>query len=318
MWVETIKDSFRIDLEKGLNQKQKSIPSKYFYDKIGSVLFQKIMALPEYYLTRCELEIIQTHKDKIAELVDNESINLVELGVGDGQKTRFLINSFLYEKKKINYTAIDISKAAIHSITSLFGSRFPNIKTQGLHAEYFHGLKWLKENSDKRKLVLFLGSNIGNFTHNEQLLFLQYLRNYLRKDDLLFIGFDLIKDEDILIKAYDDSLGITSDFNLNMLQRINRELGGNFDINKWQHSPRFNKVLGAMESFLESTEAQEVYIEDLDQSFVFQKGEKIYTECSVKFNLERINQLAIESGFLIKENFFDKKRYFVDSLWKAY
>lgn len=305
------------DVLKGLSASPKRLPSKYFYDDRGCRLFQKIMSLPEYYLTRAEAEILEQHRARIVSLVANAPFTLVELGAGDGSKTSLLIEYLLQEQKKFFYAPIDISEHALEILTQSLSTRFPKLHIHGIAGEYFHGLRQLHKLKRQRTVVLFLGSNIGNFTQELALRFLKHLRRSLQTGDDLLIGFDLKKDIPTLIRAYSDSAGVTREFNFNLLRRLNRELGATFDLNTFEHYATYNPTLGAMESYLISKIAQTVWIETARQSFTFDAFEPIHTEYSFKYSERDIDHFAKAAGFARIENFYDSKRQFVDSLWRA-
>lgn len=308
---------FLQDVLTGLKSSPKRLPSKYFYDDEGSRLFQKIMTLPEYYLTRAEAEILETHRERIAQYLGTRPFSLVELGAGDGTKTKLLIECFLHRKLDFSYVPIDISAHALGVLSQTLTHRFPALRIQRLACDYFHGLARLEQDRAHTLFVLFLGSNIGNFTPAETTEFLSCLRRALRSGDFALIGFDLKKDLHTLLCAYSDAAGVTRDFNLNLLRRINRELGATFNLAKFQHYATYNPVLGAMESYLISKEPQHVWIETAKETISFDAFEPIHTEYSFKYSEHDIARLADTAGFKIIENFYDRKRQFVDSLWQV-
>jgi L-histidine N-alpha-methyltransferase len=309
--------TFALDVLIGLSQKPKFLPSKYFYDEEGSKLFQQITELPEYYLTQCESEIFQNKKGAIAGLIGGNEFNLVELGAGDGRKTKILLEQFLKEELDFRYVPIDICEAAVEGLISGLDKHVPQVPIEGLVADYCDGLKWLSTMNGYRNVVLFLGSSIGNFSYSEAREFLYGLWNALEDGDYLLIGFDLKKDIQILERAYNDSQDVTAQFNLNLLHRINRELGGNFDADQFQHYSSYNALSGAMESYLISRQKQVVDIGALNQSFPFEAWEPMHTEYSYKYLESDIASLAEETGFTIVAQLMDSKRYFVDSVWEV-
>ena len=311
-------DAFALDVLVGLSAPRKSIPSKYFYDAMGSDLFRQITELPEYYPTACELEILEYHREAIARYGDYEPFNLVELGAGFSKKTTTLLEYFTDAKLDFRYVPIDISESAMCSLVESLNGRFPTMEVNGLVADYFTGMKWLNNRHKRKSLVLFLGSSIGNFTHAQACVFMRNVWNCLNHDDLILIGFDLKKDIDLLLRAYNDSKGVTREFNLNLLHRINRELGGRFDMTKFRHFGTYDVFSGGMESYLVSQERQSVFIEKIGRSFTFEPWEPIHTEYSYKYLMSDIEQLARETGFEIYENFFDSRRFFTDSMWRVY
>lgn len=310
-------NTFAEDVWKGLSSEPKYLSSKYFYDDEGSRLFQKIMDLPEYYLTRAELEIFEKQTKEIYEAFcgDCAEFDLIELGAGDGTKTAVLIDYFTRQKADFTYSPIDISRKAVDFLTEKFKVEFPELKMNAKTGDYFRILETFKTESDRPKILLFLGSNIGNFSRDQALQFFSELCGTMNENDLLFVGFDLQKDPRVILAAYDDAKGVTAHFNLNLLKRINHELGANFDLNKFSHYAIYRPTECAARSFLISREKQTVYIESLNCSFDFKQWEPIFMEISQKYSQEMIEDLAVSSGFKIKRNFYDSRNYFVDSFW---
>jgi L-histidine N-alpha-methyltransferase len=308
-------EEFALDVLVGLSDTVKALPSKYFYDEEGSRLFTEITMLDEYYLTACERETLEKNKESIGDNIGKQPFNLIEFGSGDGQKTRLLLRYFLERQLDFRYVPIDISHSAMISLFEDLEQNFPELEVEGIVSEYFSGTKWLANRTKRKNLVIFLGSNIGNFTHAQARIFLRNLWSSLKNGDEVLIGFDLKKDIELLLSAYNDSKGVTSKFNLNILARINRELGGQFDLSKFRHFGTYNVFTGAMESFLISLEDQEVFIDKIGRSFNFRAWEPIHVEYSYKYTESDIRNLALETGYSVKENFYDPKRYFIDSLW---
>ena len=309
---------FAEDVLSGLSATPKALSSKYFYDDEGTRLFQEIMKLPEYYLTGCESEIFSMQGNNIYAAFANgdNAFDLIELGAGDGTKTALLIGDFLEHNADISYSPIDISQEALDALTEKFTAEFPSLKMDTLNGDYFRILESLKNGNGRRKVLLFLGSNIGNFSRGEAVDFFRRLRRVMSENDLLFVGFDLQKDPHVIANAYDDAAGVTARFNLNLLTRINRELAGNFDVEKFTHYANYRPIEGAARSFLISREQQTVCIEALDRDFEFDQWEAVFMEISQKYSLPMIGDLAAESGFEIKQNFFDSRSYYCDSLWR--
>lgn len=305
------------DIRTALAGVPKRIPPRYFYDQEGSHLFQRITKLPEYYLTSCEYEILETHKRAISGLMSDDPFNLVELGAGDGHKTGVLLRHLLNQRRSFEYIPIDISASAMKALLQTIESEFAGLKVQGLVAEYFEGLQWLHQRKAQRTLVLFLGSNIGNFAPAEAQSFLRSLQGALNFGDLALIGFDLMKEIELLNRAYNDSQGVTRDFNLNLLRRINRELGGTFDLSQFQFYATFNPLSRAIESYLVSLMRQFVRIDKLSMTVEFEAWEPIHTESSYKYGLSEIASMASANGYSILTQLFDKRQYFVDSLWRV-
>jgi dimethylhistidine N-methyltransferase len=311
-------NQFATDVLEGLSARPKHLSSKYFYDDEGSRLFQEIMKLPEYYLTGCELEIFETKADEIFNSFANGSnaFDLIELGAGDGTKTAVLVSHFLERNADITYSPIDISQEALDALSAKFSSEFPTLRMETKKGDYFHILQTLKNGGGRRKVLMFLGSNIGNFTREQSVDFFCDLREVMNPNDLLFIGFDLQKDPHVIANAYDDAAGVTAAFNLNLLTRINRELGANFDLGKFAHYANYRPIEGSARSYLISREKQEVRINALDRSFFFDQWEAMFMEISQKYTINMISGLANASGFEIKQNFFDRRDYYCDSLWQ--
>ena len=312
-------ETFAADVLRGLSDKPKTLSSKYFYDDAGSRLFRRIMDLPEYYLTRAEFEIFSTRTEEIfaAFTQKSESFDLIELGAGDGSKTAVLIDYFLGHKTDFSYMPIDISQEAVDALTEKFSAKFPLLSINARTGDYFRILESLKTSAAKPKIILFLGSNIGNFSRARAIEFFRNLRAVMNAQDLLFVGFDLQKDPHTILKAYDDAQGVTAAFNLNLLARINRELGADFDLQKFSHYAIYHPTDCAARSFLVSRESQSVRVEALNRSFDFGAWEAIFMEISQKYDLEMIGDLARAGGFQTTQNFFDSRNYFVDSLWKT-
>lgn len=310
--------SFAEDVLAGFTSTPKTLSSKYFYDDEGSRLFMEIMKLPEYYLTRSELEIFTSQTAGIFEAFSPETdgFDLIELGAGDGTKTAVLIDHFLNRGADFTYLPIDISQEALDALAAKFRREFPDLLITTRTGDYFRILETLKNGAGRRKILMFLGSNIGNFNRAQSLDFFKQLRGVMNANDLLFTGFDLQKDPHVIINAYDDAQGVTAAFNLNLLKRINRELGANFDLENFSHYAVYRPVECAARSFLISREKQSVYIEALGRSFDFEQWEAIFMEISQKYSLSMIENLAAESGFQIEKNFFDSQNFYTDSLWK--
>lgn len=311
------KETFKSDVLAGLSKPRKQIPSKYFYDKRGSALFNQIACHPDYYLTRSELIVLNTYKKKISKLFSTRKFNLIELGPGDGKKTDILIDQFSQDALDFCYSPVDISETYLNTLVAKLHTQRPNLHITPMCHDYCDSAKWLKNNHERRNIVLFLGSNIGNFDVATAEEFLHNLWKNLAQDDYLFMGFDLCKDVDILMQAYNDSNGITRAFNLNLLQRMNRELGANFNIDKFQHYGCYNAYKRTMESFIISTQAQVVEITALEKTFFFQSYEPILVEHSWKYQLPQIKQLAQRAGFEILQTFLDPVHLFADTLWRV-
>lgn len=309
--------TFAKDVVDGLSRDPKQLSSKYFYDKKGDELFQAIMRMPEYYLTDCEYSIFNQQKANILNAIGRADFELIELGAGDGFKTKVLLEHFLQEEVPFVYRPIDISQNVLDGLQTELQQQWPDLAVRPLKGDYFKMLEQLHSENGQRKVVLFLGANIGNYTRTEALRFLINLREQLDPEDLLLIGFDLKKDPEVILKAYNDPAGITAAFNLNLLTRINRELGGNFDLEQFSHWETYHPITGEAKSYLISHREQEVEISAVEKSFQFDAWEAIDVELSLKYNPKEIKALARAAGFRIIEHFYDDKNYFVDSLWRV-
>ncbi len=304
------------DVIKGLSSSPKYLPSKYFYDAEGDRLFQQIMQCPEYYLTRCEMEIflMQTKALAVPLLKRFHEFDILELGAGDATKSTHLLRYLSQCGKEFTYYPIDISKNVIQLLEEEMPQRIPGLQVQGLHGDYFEMIEKSYEVSKYRKLVLFLGSNIGNFTPEDAALFLLALSHQLKSNDLVLIGFDLKKNPKQILAAYNDRLGVTKAFNLNLLRRINSELGADFDLTQFDHYPTYDPVSGGCKSYLISLDDQEVHIGN--GSFPFYRNEPVWTELSQKYSEQEINALAVHSGFRPIAGFYDCKHFFLDVVWE--
>ena len=309
---------FAEEVLRGLSSTPKQLSSKYFYDDEGSRLFQEIMRLPEYYPTRAELKIFTEQTEKISDAFTNgaDAIDMIELGAGDGTKTAVLIEHFLERDIDFTYSPIDISQEANDALSAKFRDKFPHLRISPHTGDYFKVLGSLKNGSDRRKILMFLGSNIGNFQRDQAVDFFRQLRGVMNPNDRLFTGFDMQKDPRVIVSAYDDSQGVTAAFNLNLLQRINRELGANFDLDKFSHYAQYRPVECAARSFLISREKQSVTIKALNRTFEFEQWEPIFMEISQKYTRAMIEDLAAESDFEIETEFFDEVNFYTDSLWR--
>ncbi len=309
---------FEKDILKGLSAQEKLLSSKYFYDERGSKIFQDIMHMPEYYLTDCELEIFESQKQDIYNdfVGQDKHFVLVEPGAGDGEKTKVLLSHFLNENIEFEYIPIDISGEAVKQLVDDLENELPGLEVQGKIGDYHQILKEINAYDHTKKILLFLGSNIGNFNQQQSVDLLKSFKAVMHPGDLIFIGFDLKKDPEVILKAYDDPHGHTTAFNLNLLQRINDELGGDFDLQLFIHREEYNQKSGTAKSFLVSQTKQNVQIRELNLTITFECGETIFMEISQKYDMNMIKNLAQKSGFEIVRNFYDKRQYFVNSLWK--
>lgn len=313
--VDLSTKEFASAVKVGLLATPKSLSSMYFYDDRGSELFQAISRHPDYYLTRTEHSILAANANAIFESIDCKELDVVELGAGDGHKTQILLNAFANAGKSINYCPIDISAAAIRSLED--GLKLPeNVQLNPIVADHLGGLDEISAESSRAKLVLFLGSSIGNFNRVDTVNFLKNIGAHLQKGDFLLLGFDLKKDISRLLRAYNDDSGLTEAFNKNLLTRINRELSANFNPDRFQHFGTYNPILGAMESYLVADSAQQVMIADLGLVVSFNAWEPIHLEYSFKFSIDDIQYFADASHFSVVHNYLDSETLFCDSLWR--
>lgn len=309
---------FRKDVERGLSDSPKTLPSKYFYDKKGDELFVQIMKLPEYYLTRAEFEIFREQSEALIqafEITPKQHFELIELGPGDGTKTKQLLKVLQQGDYQFDYLPIDISQNALDQLEQNLGEELPGVSVRKKQGDYFTMLASLRE-SHHPKVLFFLGSNIGNMTDLQAAEFIYKLGSNLRPNDKLFLGVDLIKPANIVLPAYDDPAGLTKAFNLNLLSRINTELGGDFDINMFSHQPEYTVDNGIAISYLVSTVEQTVTLNGSAKRYKFSQGEKILTEISRKYNDQIINNIVRNTDFQITHKLTDRKGYFANYILK--
>ena len=300
--------TFAQELSRSIRQKQKSINPKFFYDQKGSQLFEKICVLPEYYLTRTEISILKQIDGKLQSYLDG-NFRLVELGSGSSQKTRLLIDILTRLQKHVEYFPIDISKILKSSSTAL-QSDYKKLHITGIIDNYENGLEFVKNYDDMKNLIIFLGSSFGNFDPENGIKFLQKINSSMKKGDLFLVGLDLVKDKDVLYQAYNDSQGITAQFNLNVLSRINSELGGNFDTSKFVHHVVYNENQNKIELYLRSLSKQTVEIPNADLMLEIDEDELIHTENSHKYTISQIKQMFTMTGYQIKDMWNDDNRYY--------
>lgn len=320
---EAARESFAEDVRRGLTREPKSLPPKYFYDELGSHLFDAICLLPEYYLTRAEREIFETHAASIVAAASGNgaaALTLVELGSGSATKTRLLIEAALARQTSLLYVPVDISRAALEASARALLQSYPDLSVEGFASDYDSAFPLLRARlarEDARALVLFLGSNVGNFDPEEARDFLRRLRAALRPGDCLLMGADLKKDAATLEAAYDDSLGVTAAFNLNLLARINRELRADFRLRDFRHVAVYNERAGRVEIYAESAREQTVNVRALDLVVRFARGERVHTENSYKYDLAGILRLAEETGFRSANTWLDDAERFSSNLLVA-
>jgi L-histidine N-alpha-methyltransferase len=311
-------DTFGRDVQSGLRSNPKALPPKYFYDSLGSHLFEAICCLPEYYVSRAESEILRQHTEEMILEIQGDtrrSIRLVELGSGSAEKTRYWIKALLDRQKELHYVPVDISASSLDRTCQRLLFDYPSLRVTAYAADYSAALRALAGSptmatDDKLNVVLFLGSSVGNLDPNEASAFLREVRRTLRPGDALFLGADLKKSAALLVPAYNDALGVTAAFNLNLLVRINRELGGDFDVAEFEHRALYDEQLGRIEMHLVSRTAQTVRIRAMDLEVTFEPGESIYTENSYKFDVSGLSDLARDTGFSLRRTWSDSASLF--------
>jgi L-histidine N-alpha-methyltransferase len=310
-------NSFAEDIRTGLLAVPKRLFPKYFYDELGSQLFEAICLLPEYYLTRAENEILARYANEIVNSFEGYK-TLLEMGSGSASKTRSIIEAILRRQPDLLFIPVDISATALENSSRVLLQSYPELRIEAYAGEYYDGLAALRQRPQgTHTLALFLGSNIGNFDADEAHNFLRALRDVLRAGDALLLGADLKKDPAVLEAAYDDALGVTAAFNLNLLVRINRELGGNFDTRAFRHVVTYNHETGCVETYAESLYTQSIRLNKLDLEIHFDKGERVHTENSYKYDLEGLSRMATETGFTRERTWLDEREQFSSNLFLA-
>lgn len=309
---------FADDVRAGLTASPKFLLPKYFYDELGSRLFEAITSLPEYYLTRAEAEILRARAGEMAAALGGP-VWLVELGSGDGQKTRLVIEALLARQGKLEYVPVDISESAIEASSRSLLFSYPDLRITAYIGEYQTALRMIRKErvGPGRTLVLFLGSTLGNLDPAERLALLHDVRHLLNPGEGFLLGTDLKKSESVLLPAYNDPLGVTAAFNLNLLARINRELEGDLDLTSFRHRALYNREEGRVEMHLESRRAQTATIGALGLEVSFVQGETIHTESSYKFDLDQVAALAAETGFELRRTWMDTAERFASNLLVA-
>ncbi|MGZ3498488.1 MAG: L-histidine N(alpha)-methyltransferase [Vulcanimicrobiaceae bacterium] len=306
--------TFAEDVQSGLSARTKNLPSKYFYDELGSALFEAITVLPEYYLTRAETEILREWGWEIVRALGNP-IEFLELGSGSAVKTRLLIGEALRVQSTLRYSPIDISYEALRSSATSLVDAYPKLSITAYAADYFTILRSDMLRFENRVLAMFMGSNIGNYQPRDAAELLASLATSLRRGDALLIGADLKKDREVLELAYNDPTGVTAAFDKNILARINRELGGNFDLSEFEHLAVYDEEHGVVNSYLEAQRALDARIDRLNMTVRFADGERIHTESSYKFSVQDIAEIGADAGFELARSWFDRaKRFSVNLL----
>ncbi|MGP1992487.1 L-histidine N(alpha)-methyltransferase [Zobellia laminariae] len=303
---------FEEEVHAGLTDFPKHLSSKYFYDEKGDKLFQDIMNMPEYYLTQKEYDILLNHTAEISELFSsgNPKFKLIELGAGDGKKTKILLKYLSENGFDFKYQPIDISQNVLNGLEKSLQKELPNVTVEPQQGTYFEALEEINSENGTKKVILFLGSNIGNLLHEQAIDFLKSVQELMQDEDLFFIGFDMKKNPQTILDAYNDQTGITAAFNKNVLARINNELGGNFDLDKFLHWEVYDPETGTAKSYLVSKEDQTVSIDSLDVLIDFKQWETIHTEISQKYDDKVVAWLAEEAGLKIETEFSDSEKFY--------
>lgn len=300
--------TFCAEVDTGLRQSPKSLPTRYLYDHEGSELFESITDLPEYYLTRCETQILRDHADEIIRECGQLG-SIIEFGSGSSKKTRLILEAALRAQGPVTYVPIDISSDFLHETATNLLNQYPELSIDAVSGEYFDVADALPV-SPRPLLILFLGSNIGNLTLDEGVDFMARVGRQMRDGDHFLLGIDLVKDPAIIEAAYNDKRGVTGAFNLNLLARINRELNANFDVSRFAHRAPYLENEHRVEMRLYSLADQVVEIEGVGRSIPFAEGEFIHTEWSHKYTLESFGAMAARAGLEIDETWLDDKQWF--------
>ena len=307
--------NFREDVRRGLTARPKSLPPRWFYDDLGSALFDAICFLPEYYVTRAETEVLTTRGPEIVEAFGAHA-RLVELGSGAARKTRILLDVITNRHPEIEYAPVDVDESMLEKVARDLLADYEGLRISAICSDFTRpSIPLAKLNISRgRTIVLFLGSTIGNLEPEQAVTMFRDLRATLRPGDAVLLGADLRKDRATLEAAYNDSLGVTAAFNLNVLQRINRDLGGHFDLERFAHRALYDEQHGRIEMHLDSRQAQVVRIDALELDVAFGEGESIHTESSYKHDEGTIAALASASGFTVSRMWTDSRRWFADFL----
>lgn len=295
----------------GLSRVHRALPPKLFYDEQGSALFEQITCLPEYYPTRTEAAILTANADDICSRIGRD-VSVSELGAGTATKTRILLNALLHRQANVDYFPLDVSHAALQLAKDELNADFKSVNVYP-HVGDFEDVSFLAAHAPPR-LVLYLGSSIGNLEQGDAIALLKSVARHLSPGDHFLLGVDLVKDRDILVAAYDDRAGITAAFNKNLLARINRELGGNFEPDAFQHVALWNEAAARIEMHLESKRPQHVRIDAFDTTLSFSRGERIHTENSYKYTVQRLENMMHSGGFEVVHTWTDPQRWFAVSL----
>jgi len=292
----------------GLMARRKTLPCKLFYDDRGSALFEEITRLPEYYLTRIELEILRDRGKEIA-LAAGSPVSIMELGAGTATKTGTLVRAFARRQMRVKYFPVDISPAALAEAKKRIRDECPRVVIGPVIADFSNGFGFL-QNIPGRKIVLYLGSSIGNFDWHAATAMLRKGRDRLNSGDALLLGTDMVKSPEILVPAYNDAQGVTAEFDKNILVRLNREFDADFDLDSFRHVAEWNPLRSRMEIYLESTRAQAVTLRTTGLIVKFAAGERIHTENSYKYTEQMVETMLCVSGFKLEKTWYDRRRWF--------
>jgi L-histidine Nalpha-methyltransferase len=314
MDVQAHQHTFAQDVACGLSAPQKWLPPKYFYDERGSRLYEQICALPEYYPYRAEMDILSTYAAEIhAEI---RHLALVEFGSGSATKTRHLLSAYEWAGQPFCYCPVDISQQILWDTAHQLLQEYRHLEIRAMHADFAGQPEVIQAFQLEKKAVAFFGSSLGNFTRGESVAFLQRTASIMGPEDVFLLGIDLKKSPTILVPAYDDAQGVTAAFNLNVLHRINRELGGQFDLQSFEHLALYNEEQGCIEMHLRSRRTQPVPIAKIAHAVSFAKDETIHTESSYKYSVDEVRDLGYEANLVLRRTWFDARRYFLLALFR--
>jgi dimethylhistidine N-methyltransferase len=316
--IEQISERVGLAVREGLASRPKCLPSWLFYDEAGSRLFEQITELPEYYLTRVERGILATHaQDMITQAAEGQRLRIAELGAGSAEKTRLLLRAAVQRQVTLVYEPVDVSLSALAEAQERIEREIPGVHVALQLADYTHGLALEPTIAGERRLVLYIGSSIGNFEPRAAERLLAGVRAGLQPGDGLLLGVDLVKSEKTLLAAYDDAAGVTAAFNRNLLVRLNRELGADFDSQAFAHQAIWNADESRMEMHLVSRTAQRVRISALDCDVTFKAGEGIHTENSYKYRPGQAEDLLANAGFTPVSKWTDARGWFAVHLGRV-
>jgi L-histidine Nalpha-methyltransferase len=303
-----------VEVLNGLTERPKTLSPWLFYDQAGSRLFEEITELPEYYVTRTERQILAEHADEIiSAAARGRDLSLIELGAGTATKTGLLLDAAVRLQGSVTYYPIDVSETALEEARTRLEAELPDVTVEPIVGDYTDGMRQNKAGGAAaagRRLVLYIGSSIGNFSPADALEVLRGVRSQLGPGDCLLLGTDMVKDTHMLLAAYDDAAGVTAKFNKNLLVRINRELDANFNPQLFRHQARWNEQHSRIEMHLESLLAQRVTVRALDLEVRFSVGETIHSENSYKFTDQRVLGLLTRAGFRLRQQWSDANHWF--------